>query len=139
MKKKLVTLILGGMLAAAMPLAADEWTDPDTDYTWTYRINGDTAEIYRGSYSAAISPSPTGAVAILSMLGGKPATSIGRDAFYGCNGLTSVTISDSVTSIGDNAFESVRSASAATFDRSKMPNPPAGRLSNDPKPPIPAI
>ena len=45
MKKKLVTLILGGMLAAAMPLAADEWTDPDTDYTWTYRINGDTAEI----------------------------------------------------------------------------------------------
>ena len=28
---------------------ADTWTDPDTGYTWTYRINGDTAEIY-GTY-----------------------------------------------------------------------------------------
>ena len=33
-----------------------------------------------------------------------PVTSIERYAFYGCSGLTSVTISDSVTSIGDNAF-----------------------------------
>ena len=31
-------------------------------------------------------------------------TSIGEDAFYGCDGLTSITIPDSVTSIGDNAF-----------------------------------
>ena len=31
-------------------------------------------------------------------------TSIGWNAFYGCSGLTSVTIPNSVTSIGDGAF-----------------------------------
>lgn len=32
-------------------------------------------------------------------------TSIGDSAFYNCNKLTSVTITNSVTSIGDKAFE----------------------------------
>ena len=32
-------------------------------------------------------------------------TSIGQSAFYGCSGLTSITIPDSVTSIGGGAFE----------------------------------
>ena len=32
-------------------------------------------------------------------------TSIGREAFFGCTGLTSVTIPNSVTSIGLGAFE----------------------------------
>jgi hypothetical protein len=31
-------------------------------------------------------------------------TSIGDVAFYGCTGLTSITIPDSVTSIGNGAF-----------------------------------
>jgi len=33
-----VALAIGGV-------RADEWTDPETGYTWTYRINGDTAGI----------------------------------------------------------------------------------------------
>ena len=35
---------------------------------------------------------------------GDSVTSIGRDAFYGCTSLTSITIPYSVTSIGDYAF-----------------------------------
>lgn len=34
-----------------------------------------------------------------------PVTSIGDCAFYGCTGLTSITIPNSVTSIGESAFE----------------------------------
>ena len=41
---------------------------------------------------------------ITSVTIGDLVTSIGERAFYNCTGLTSVTIPDSVTSIGDNAF-----------------------------------
>ena len=78
---------------------ADEWTDPDTGYTWTYYIDGDMAEI------ADILPSPTGAIAIPSVIDCTPVTSIGDSAFSGYSGLTSVTIPDSVTCIGDCAFD----------------------------------
>ena len=91
-------------VAAAFGAWADTWTDPDTSYTWTYRINGGTAEIYKDSSSPAISPSPSGAVTIPSTLGGRPVTSIGNGAFYNCRGLTSVTIGNSVTNIGEYAF-----------------------------------
>ena len=53
---------------------ADTWTD-SAGYTWTYRINGNTAEINNG-YSTAIYPHPYGAVTGPSSLGGKPVTSI---------------------------------------------------------------
>ena len=90
-------------LLAAVAAATAAWAGTETvgDYTWTYRINGDTAEIYGTDdshridlYIPAISPSPTGAVTIPSTLGGKPVTSIGYSAFAGCSGLTSVHIAD---------------------------------------------
>ena len=91
-------------LAAAMA-AFGAWAETETvgGYTWTYRINGGTAEIFN-DYSAAISPKPTGAVTIPSTLGGKPVTNIGESAFAWCSGLTSVTIPNSVTNIGESAF-----------------------------------
>ena len=86
-----------------------EPTPGDDAYTWRYRINGETAEIFCG-YDAdgecvpAISPLPTGAVTIPATLGGKPVTGIGIEAFRGCANLTSVTIPASITYIGDAAF-----------------------------------
>ena len=48
--------------------------------------------------------SASGAITIPSEIDGKSVTSIGEKAFWGCTGLTSVTIPNSVTSIGDGAF-----------------------------------
>ena len=88
MKKLMIAVSMA--FAAAMPLMAE--TETVGGYTWTYRIlEDDTAEIYKGYYSAAISPNPTGAVTIPSMLGGKPVTGIGQYAFRNCSGLTAST------------------------------------------------
>ena len=102
--KKSMMLIVGGILSASLPLAAAEETVGD--YTWTYRIIGDTVEIGSESHSsvAAISPSPTNTVTIPATLGGKSVTSIGEYAFYDCCGLTGITIPDSVTNISRRAF-----------------------------------
>ncbi len=111
--KNLKSIIVFGVILAALPLMSE--TETVDGYTWTYRINGDTAEIYKDSFSPAISPSPTGAVTIPSTLGGKPVTSIGAYALYICNGLTSVTIPDSVTSIGDWAFAGCSGITSVTM------------------------
>ena len=95
------------MVAAAFAVALSLKADEDTvgGYTWTYQINGDKAEIGNGgSWAAAVSPDPTGAITIPSTLGGKTVTGIGHAAFVGCRNLTSVTIPDGVTSIGQWAF-----------------------------------
>ena len=79
--------------AVAVVAGTGAWAGTETvgSYTWTYRINGDTAEIYGGVY-CAVSPTPTGSVTIPSVLGDKAVTSIGLGAFADCSGLTSVTI-----------------------------------------------
>ena len=45
-------------------------------------------------------------------------TSIGGSAFYGCSGLTSVTIPNSVTSIGEDAFQNCIGMSSVTIPNS---------------------
>ena len=85
------------------------------NYTWTYQIKDGEAEIY-GTLAGnpAVSPAPTGTVAIPSTLGGKPVT-IGEYAFKNCKGLTSVMIPDTVTRIGDYAFLSCSSLESVTI------------------------
>ena len=98
-------LIAGGILSAALPLMAD--TEQVGNYTWYYRINGETAEITDDGgelFSRAIRPEPTGAVTVPAALGGYPVTSIGLWAFCHSGGLTSVTIPNSVTNIVYEAF-----------------------------------
>lgn len=60
------------MMAVAIAAAMTAIGEMETvgGYTWIYRITGGTAEIYNDTYTAAISPSPTGAVTIPSTLGG---------------------------------------------------------------------
>ena len=64
---------------------------------FTYKVSGGTVTIT--GYNC-----PGGAVVIPATIDGMPVVGIGDEAFYNCTGLTSVTIPDSVTSIGDEAF-----------------------------------
>ena len=114
---------MAAAVAASFYASAD--TETVGDYTWTYRINGDTAHI-EGTYSdmpgvpsiPAISPKPTGAVTIPSTLGGKPVASIGDGAFEDCSGLTSVTIPNSVTNICEDAFNGCSGLTSVTIPNS---------------------
>ena len=49
-------------------------------------------------------PKSTGELIIPDKISGQTVTEIGKEAFWGCGGLTSVTIPNSVTSIGSFAF-----------------------------------
>jgi hypothetical protein len=69
--------------------------DPSSQLSYVTNDNSITIFKYVGSGGAANIP---------SSIGGMPVTSIGNNAFYQCTGLTSVTIPNTVTSIGTNAF-----------------------------------
>ena len=107
-RAKSVSLALA--MLAAFAGNADTWTDPETGYTWTYQIyyesTGTIASIYNnGSGKVAISPKPTGPVTIPSTLGGYPVRMIALEAFFGCSGMTEVTIPEGVKEIGVYAFQ----------------------------------
>ncbi len=97
MTRKLIAVLLAA--CAALGARGNEWTDPETGYTWTYTISGKAAEI------CGVSPSPAGTLMIPSKLGGKTVARIGDNVFYYCTWLTSVKIPDCVTSIGVSTFE----------------------------------
>ena len=98
------------LLVALLPLVASAH-DFEVDGIF-YNITDSeklTVEVtYKGSSSSSFSDEYTGNVVIPESViysdKTYSVTSIGNYAFYGCSGLTSVTIPNSVTNIGNYAF-----------------------------------
>ena len=112
MKKFLMIMVL-------LPLMAVAVTEEVDGITWTYTVHDGKAEIgNNGLYQSAIPSGTIGAITIPLKLGSCPVTSIGNYAFYGCSGLTSVTIPKGVTSIGESAFYNCSGLKSVTIPSS---------------------
>ena len=75
------------------------------DYTYTYSVLNGQAEIGTEKYGeTAVSPKPTGAIVIPSMLDGYPVVSVGEYAFYKCTNVTNIEIPKGVMNIRRVAF-----------------------------------
>ena len=120
------SIIRSTIFAAVALAAAGAWgaSTVVNGITWNYIVSDGEAEIcnyYPSAWTGgvifepAISTSTTGAITIPSRLGGYPVRHISRSAFEGCSGLTSVTIPDSVTSIGPGAFAGCSGLTSVTI------------------------
>jgi hypothetical protein len=96
---KQIPLALMGVIVLSTPLAAT--AQPLSYFTWT--TNGNAITITGLTNSGYI-----GAVTVPATINGLPVTSIGDNAFSGCYCLTSITIPDSIATIGDYAFNCYR-------------------------------
>lgn len=84
--------------------------------TWTYVSFGNGVKIGNGkSDNNAVPASTSGAIEIPSSLGGKPVIGVNEWAFRGCEGITSVTMPDTLTNIGKHAFDSCSSLKSIKF------------------------
>ena len=77
--------------------------------------NKSPMEVEIGSAVTSIGKDVFGRTSLTSVTIPDSVTSIGGYAFYDCSGLTSVTIPDSVTSIGGRAFEGCSGLTSITF------------------------
>ena len=111
------TWLLSGLMVLMSTVAFAE-TEVVNGIEWTYQVSNGKAQIYNGVWSPAIPKSTSGTITIPSTFGDYPVTSIGGYAFYGCSGLTSVTIPSSVTSIGNSAFQYCSGLTSVTIPSS---------------------
>ena len=119
MVKKLLLLILICLLNT-LYVVADESGSCGTGVTYSFTTRSRTLTI-RGSgemsnYRVASDvPWYSYRGRFISLIIEDGVTSIGSYAFYGCTGLTSVTIPNSVTNIGNNAFDGCSALTSVTI------------------------
>ena len=122
-------IIAAAAALCAATAAADDWTDPETGLRWAYRVEGDSATICNfypygrcGTSSSecipALSPKPSGKLAIPAKLGGKKVVTIGEAAFAGSPKLESAVIPDGVVKLTGSAFLCCESLSKVTIPES---------------------
>ncbi|MBQ4585883.1 MAG: leucine-rich repeat protein, partial [Clostridia bacterium] len=90
-----VSIVIGVSLSMQGP--SDDV--PPIDYSYL-----DYEEVDGGIRIVGLTDKTLEEVIIPNEIGGLPVTVIGDDVFFGCTGLTSVTIPNSVTTIGSSAF-----------------------------------
>lgn len=94
----LLALVLGPVLAFADTAVIG-------GIEWTYRVEDGNAILGGGTTATPAVPKATsGDLVIPAAIAGHPVTKIGDYAFFYCDLLTSVTFPDTVTTIGRDAF-----------------------------------
>ena len=121
MRKKLFTFLLA-IVASVGTLFAESSGTCGENLTWTLSDDGvltisGTGAMTDYSYSSS-APWYSSRSSITSVIISDGVTSIGSEAFDGCSGLTSVTIPNSVTSIGNSAFVSCTGLTSVTIPNS---------------------
>ena len=126
--------VLSALILSVYPLAS---MGQGTEGEWTYIIENDGATVTASTATGAVTiPSELGGYAVKKVGHGSPpifgspntsvtsitipnsVTSIGLQAFYNCTSLTSITIPNSVTSIGTWAFAFCTSLTSITIPNS---------------------
>ena len=106
-------------LLLALPLLAGAYdievkNDDGVTIYYNYINNGTELEVASSYYSGVINIPKE----VIYMSRTRKVTSIGRQAFYDCSGLTSVTIPNTITAIGESAFYYCRNLISVTIPNS---------------------